>query len=248
MQNEQQPSENLNVLGGEVEKNSFDRNNAPIIKDSSGSVIINYNYSTDTKEFPHYNLDAIRDDSHNTTFFEGNEPGSNKTISIKDKLNNLLIQKRKLEVRLEHIESEISRIESTLKSEIDPSLATLLHWLSARKHLAEKYGKIALRGFQALRREAEEKGNLDDFYFQIENYLELVHLSFSRNNKLFLQEPRIPPTFADCEAYEHASQNIYREVFKIIKDDIPKDDVEFSLRSKLEDHLDELLRRLQAYF
>jgi hypothetical protein len=247
MQSEQQSSETLNVSGGEVEKNSFDRNNAPIIKDSSGSVVINYNYSIDAQKHPHCDLSANRDGSTNTTPQE-NQLRSSQIISIQDKLNNLRNQKRELEKRLECIESEISRIEIALQSETNPSLAALLHWLSSGKNLAEKYGKIALRGFQDLRREAEAKGRLDDFYFEIENYLELIFFSLKYGDKIFLQESDISPTFADLDIYQNASSDAYKEVLRILKENIPKDNIETSLRSKLEDHFDELLERLQAYF
>jgi len=248
MQDEQQPSETLNVSGGEVEKNRFDGNSAPIFKDVSGSVTINHNYLADTQGFPHCNLGAFRDENAKAISVRENELYGSEVIPIKDRLNNLFIQKRELEIRLEYIESEISRIESTLESETNLSLTILLHWLSGRRVLAEKYGKIALRGFRDLRQEAEAKGDLDDFYFEVENYLELIYFSLERDNKILLQEPIIPPTFADPEIYENASSDAYKEVFRILKGYIPKDNVESSLRGKLEDHFDELLERLQAYF
>jgi hypothetical protein len=246
MQSEQPSSENFNVLGGEVEKNSFDGNNAPIFKDISGSVTINHNYSPAPKDFYHYNSNKTGDENKNIIQEDGIV--SRETIPIKDKLNSLFTQKRELEIRLECIESEISRIRSAWKSEIDPNLAILLHWLSDRKELAEKYGKIALRRFRKLKEEAEAKGDLDDFYFEVENYLESISFSLEKDDKIFLQESTISPTFADPDIYENASSDAYREVFKILKENIPKDDVEPSLRSKLEDHFDKLLERLQAYF
>jgi len=247
MQNEQQSSETLYVSGSEVEKNNFAENHAPIFKDISGSVTIN-NYLAEIKGFPHFNLGSARDETSKTIPVQANELGSSETVQIKDELNNLFIQKKKLEIRLEYIESEISRIEFALKSETNLNIATLLHWLSDRKDLAEKYGKIALRGFQSLRQEAEAKGDLDDFYFEVENYLELIYFSLKRGNKILLQEPIIPPTFADPYIYENASSDTYKEVFRILKEYIPKDNIESSLRSKLEEHFDELLERLQAYF
>lgn len=246
MQNEQQPSETFNVSSGKVEKNRFDGNSAPIFKDNSGSIIINY--LTDIKDLAQHNLAAIRDANANTISSQENRLDSNETTTIKDELDSLIVQKKELEIRLEYIDSEISRIESALKSETNLSIATLLHWLSDRKDLAEKYGKIALRGFQSLRQEAEAKGDLDDFYFEVENYLELIYFSLKRGNKILLQEPIIPPTFADPYIYENASSDTYKEVFRILKEYIPRDNVESSLRSKLEDHFDELLERLQAYF
>lgn len=246
MQDEQQPSETWNVSDSEVEKNSFDRNNAPIIKDASGSITINY--YTGQKAFPACDLDTVKDENSSKNAACGDKSNDNKVVQNRKKLNDLLTQKRDLEIKLERVESEINRIELALKDEANPSLTSLLHWLSGRKHLSEKYGKIVLRGFQNLKQEAESEGNLDDFYFQIEHYLELIYLSFSKDKKLFLQEPGIPPTFADFDTYEHASQEIYKEVFRVLKENIPQDNVEHSLRSKLEDHFDELLKRLQAYF
>ncbi|NJO68554.1 MAG: hypothetical protein HC830_04090 [Bacteroidetes bacterium] len=120
--------------------------------------------------------------------------------------------------------------------------------MSSRKYLAEKYGKIALREFKDLKQEAEAKGTLDDFYFQIESYLELVYFSFAKSKKFFLREPQVPPTLADFDIYNHASQDLYKDVFKILKKNIPKDNVESNFRSMLEDYFDELLERLKAYF
>ena len=254
MQNEQQSSETFNVSGGEVEKNSFDGNNAPIIKDSSGSVRIYYNYSifynysNAIDSSPHCGLDSIRNESANTIPSQVNGLYDSKIIIINDKLHNLLIQKRELEIKLEYLELEISQIESVLKSETNPSLTMLLHWLSSGKDLAEKYGKITLRGFQSLKREAEEKGDLDDFYFEVESYLELIYFSFKTDNKIFLQEPAISPTFADPDTYENVSADVYKKVFEILKEYIPVDNIKPSFRSKLEDHFDVLLKRLQAYF
>jgi hypothetical protein len=245
MQNEQQSTETWNVSDSEVEKNNFISNKAPIIKDTSGQIIINYHVAPIPSD---HNLDTVaaRDDDASVPYL--NSPGNSKTLENREKLKELLTEKRELEIKLERIESEISRIEAILKSEAHPDLALLLHWLSGRKHLAEKYGKIVLRGFPNLRQEAEAQGNLDDFYFQIEHYLELIHLSLSKDKKLFLREPGIPPTFADCEIYKYAAPNIYVEVFRRLKENIPQDNVESSLRSKLEDHFDELLKRLQVYF
>ena len=246
MQNEQQSSETFNVSSGEVEKNRFDGNSAPIFKDNSGQITLNYLIVG--KGLAQHNLAATRDASANTMPSQENRLDSNETTTIKDELDSLIVQRKELEVKLEYIELQISRIEAALKSEIDPSLSSLLHWLSSRKNLAEKYGKIALRGFQGLKREAEAKGDLDDFYFEVENYLELISFSLEKDDKVFLQESIIFPTFADPDIYENASSEIYKEVFRILKENIPRDNIESSLRSKLEDHFNELHERLQAYF
>lgn len=245
MQNEQQSSEAFNVSGGEVEKNSFDGNNAPIFKDISGSVTINHNYLADTKGFPYCNLGMIRDESGNMIPSQKNKLSSSKITQAKDKLNELITQKRELEIQLESVRSQINQI---LKGEIDSKLVNLLNWLADRHQLAGKYGKMTLRGFPNLRQEAEAKGNLDDFFFEVESYLELVEFSLRYNNKIFLQEPSIPPTFADPDIYFSASSDIYKEVFRILKENIPKSNIDVSVRSKLEDNFDELLERLQTYF
>ena len=223
MQDEQQPSETLNVSGGEVEKNRFDGNSAPIFKDVSGSVTINHNYAAS------YSKNII--ESSNLTQIECN-------------LNELLAQKRELEIQLESVRSKINQI---LKEKTDPKLINSLNWLADRHQLAEKYGKRVLRDFRDLKQEAEEKGSLDDFFFQVERYLELVEFSLRYDNKIFLQEPAIYPTFADPDMYVYASTDIYKEVFRILKESIPKSNVDVSMRSKLEDHFDELLERLQTY-
>jgi len=248
MPDEQQPSETLIVSGGEVEKNRFTENSGSIFKDNSGSITINHHYSADLGRISPCYEDAVRNESARAFPVQESELGSSETILIEDRLNNLFIQKKELEIRLECIESEISRFKSMLKSETDPNLAVLLHWLSGKRDLAEKYGKIALRGFQRLRQEAEARGDLDDFYFEVESYLELIDLSLEKNDKIFLQESIIPPTFADSSIYENASSDAYRAVFRILKEYIPRDDVEASLRSKLENHFDALLERLQVYF
>lgn len=185
------------------------------------------------------------------------KPNSRELISISPEqepkseltIDELLIRKSLLEKRLEIVELEIKRVTSSLrKDNIEPSLYILLDWLSGKKYLAERYGKIALRSFQSLRKEAEAKGNLDDFYFQLESYLELIYLSLSKDKKIFLREPQTPPTFADFDLYDHASPDVYKEVFRILKENIPKDNVESFQKNKLEEHFNELLERLQAYF
>ncbi|MBM0743291.1 toll/interleukin-1 receptor domain-containing protein [Phormidium sp. CLA17] len=174
---------------------------------------------------------------------------SNREPRFDSTIDDLLVRKSLLEKKLEAVELEIERVTLSLKKDsVEPGLDILLHWLSGRRLLAERYGRIALRSFQSLRREAEEKGNLDDFYFQLESYLELIYLSLSKDNKLFLREPQTPPTFADFDVYDHASPDVYREVFRILKENIPNDNVESSQKSKLEEHFDELCERLQAYF
>ncbi|NJR48243.1 MAG: hypothetical protein HC780_00525 [Leptolyngbyaceae cyanobacterium CSU_1_3] len=254
MEEEQKPPETWNVSGGETEKNSFDGNNAPIIKDNSGSIINNTtntinNYNcANPNASPDSNLGEVKELDINANPSYENKFDDSESIQIGKKLNDLLTQKRDLEIKLKRVESEINRIQSALKSEVDPGLAPLLHWLSGRKHLSRKYGNIALRSFQSLKQEAEAKGNIDDFYFQIESYLELIYFSLSRNKKLFLREPGVPPTYADFNLYDHASKSLYEEAFRILKENIPQDNVEPSLKVKVEHHFDELLKRLQAYF
>jgi len=244
MQNDQQPPETWNVSGGEAQKNKFDRNKAPIIKDSRAPITIN-NYYANTKVSSDLDLDSIRDGNANTSPFQENRSDSNEAMQIRNKLDDLLSQKRELEIQLESVRSQINQI---LKGEINSKLINLLNWLADRHQLAEKYGRITLRGFQNLKQEAEVKGNLDDFFFQIESYLELVDFSLRYDNKIFLQEPPITPTFADPDVYVAASPDIYKEVFRILKENIPKSNVDICVRSKLEDHFDELLERLQTYF
>lgn len=248
MQDQQKNSETLNISGGQVEQSSFDGNHAPVIKDNAGNVTINHFYS-DSKKLSHNDdSNAYKDRIDDTTSHQDDSINSVKTANVRDELRYLLVEKKELEIKLQGIESKIRRIEYTLKGESNPSLTSLLHWLDERKHLSKKYGNIAFKRFRDLKKEASEKESLDDFYFQIENYLELIRISLQRDNKIFLREPRVPPTFSDIDIYEYASSDLYKEVFKILIENIPRDNVESSLRDKLEEHFDELLKSLQAHF
>lgn len=248
MQNQQKNLETLKISGDQVEQSSFDGNHAPVIKDNAGTVTV-YNYYSDSK-MPSHNEGS---NDHKTRIndnisLQNNYKNSEENVNIRDKLKYLFAEKKGLEIRLQDIEAKIKLIESTFEGQSNPSLAPLLHWLNDVKHLSKKYGDIAFRRFKDLKKEAREKESLGDFYFQIEKYLELVRISLQRNNKMFLRESRIPPTFSDINIYEYASSDLYKEVFRILIENIPKDNVESSLRDKLEEHFNELLKSLQAHF
>ena len=119
------------------------------------------------------------------------------------------------------IDREINQISSSLSPEIDPTLKLLLDWWIDQEDLARECADKALQNFENLKQQVEERDYLDRFHLEIKSYLELIHYSLSKNNKIYLETSPLRPTLCDRNSYEFADPNVYRKTVEFVRKNIP---------------------------
>ena len=165
---------------------------------------------------------------------------------LHNKLTTLLKQKDDLEIEIQGVQQKLNDVEA-LRSNPDQNLQIFLDWLySLKEGRIEEYANIILKRFPDLRDEVTKEKNLCRFYLEICCYLDYIRLSIERDNAIFIDEPALAPTLADCEIYKSACFDIYRDIFNFIKERIPER-VEPTIRSKLGANIDTFLERLLVY-
>jgi hypothetical protein len=135
----------------------------------------------------------------------------------------------------------ISLIEKILQLGVSSQTREILDWLSNKENLAKHAGDYALNNSIDLQRlisrvsDPDEKDKIiDDFYWEIEKYLELIYASLLTRSYDLLDKPNIPPSLPST-AYETA--------FIHIKQTIPAH-IESNTAKKLRSYLDYLLLKL----
>lgn len=130
---------------------------------------------------------------------------------------------------------DIDQIESDLRRRGDQKFDKSLSWLSDnnRTRLAARVGKEALKQLPNSVNQAEEY--CEQFYEDIEMYLELVYFSLVTRRLNLLREPVV--------SQSHPTSAIYRLALHFVKDRIPEDIVEDE-RKELEARITYLISRL----
>jgi hypothetical protein len=132
----------------------------------------------------------------------------------------------------------MSLIEKLLQLGLSSQTRELLDWLSNIENLAKHAGDYALENSVDLQRSLSAASNaeqrIDDFYWEIEKYLELIYASILTHSHDLLDKPTIPPSLP-CTAYETA--------FLYIKQTIPGH-IESDAEKKLKNYLDYLIPKL----
>jgi hypothetical protein len=157
----------------------------------------------------------------------------NEVDEAKQLLEELSIKKFGLEKRLEEVKNKIIAVELSSKSE---SLS--------KRHVIKI---LKQKKFENLKREIEQKNNLDRVSLEIKTYLERLRMSFQRDSTNILRNSRLSPTLSDSEIYQSACFEIYISILNSVKDDI-SDDLDSSVVEKMESHLEFLLKRLSNNF
>jgi uncharacterized caspase-like protein len=108
---------------------------------------------------------------------------------------------------------ELDLVESELKSRRDPNvtphLQEALYWLSANpKMLAKRAGNEALNSFI---NSINKDDNIELFYFEIQQYLELIYQSIDKQNEKLLQLSQ-PQLLFNPTVYEEALNAIKKRI------------------------------------
>jgi hypothetical protein len=134
----------------------------------------------------------------------------------------------------------MSLIEILLRLRLSPQTKEILDWLSNAETLAKHSGDYALENSIDLQRfisnsdPAQRDTKIDDFYWEIERYLESIYASLLTDSHDLLDKPTIRASLPST-AYETA--------FVYIKQIIP-DHIESNAEEKLKRYLDYLVPRL----
>ncbi|KAM3112737.1 TIR domain-containing protein [Phormidesmis sp. 146-33] len=136
------------------------------------------------------------------------------------------------QMRLKRLEQNISDIERQMIGDLSPDYKKVLDWLTNRKLLAQKVGQ------QIIARKSElselEMSMIEQFYWEIEKYLELLYYSFYSESRTLLTEPPFSPSLP-ISAYSSA--------FTLIKDRIPEE-ISREVATEVRERFDYLIRRL----
>jgi TIR domain/Phycobilisome protein len=157
------------------------------------------------------------------------------------RLEDLYAEKKATERKIYALSQEIEKLEAFLLDGSDPKQDTVLNWLKDRSHLAKTYGRKALREFKDLSEEVnnseETEKKRNQFYWELESYLELIYYAIVSGSKDMLINPKIFPSFSDPERYENASSELYRQALDRIKNEIPLS-VSVELKQIVEEYFD----------
>ncbi|KAM3094333.1 TIR domain-containing protein [Phormidesmis sp. 146-35] len=134
-------------------------------------------------------------------------------------------------MKIKRLEQDISDIEHQIEGDLSPDYKKVLDWLTNGRLLAQKIGQ------QVIARSTElsdlEMPVIEQFYWEIEKYLELLYYSFYSESRTLLNEP-LPPSLPI---------NTYALAFTLIKDRIPED-ISEETATEFRERCDYLIRRL----
>jgi len=157
-------------------------------------------------------------------------PVENEAILEKEKLNRLHVQATEKELSTQRLRQELAPIENQLMSELDADIHPAINWLSSQKNsLVER----AFREIQKENTRFSEK-ELNDFSFQLGQYLNLIRRAIVARSNNLLQEPH-PPLLPDI--------NLYIKALDFVKTRIPEDMNDLA-KVELKSRLDYLKGRL----
>jgi len=157
-------------------------------------------------------------------------PIENEAISEKEKLEQLHVQATEKELVIQGRREEIAPIENQLINKIDSNLYTAINWLSSQKDFLVKR---ACREVQKENPQLSEN-ELDDFSFQLEQYLDLIRRAIIAQSNNLLQEPH-PPLLPNT--------SLYMQALEIVKTRI-SEDMHDRAKVELKSRLDYLKARL----
>lgn len=173
----------------------------------------------------------------------------NEVEEAKQEIEALNLKKFDLEKKLERVNNKIAELELSLMDETSQEMKVLIGRLLKAEKLAKNHVSKILKQkkFESLKRELEQKNNLDRLCLEIKTYIERLRISFQRGNHSVLRNPRLAPTLNDSSIYQSASFEIYTCILQSIKNDI-SDDLDPTTIQKIEDHVEFLLKRLLTRF
>jgi TIR domain len=173
----------------------------------------------------------------------------NEVEEAKQEIEALNLKKFDLEKKLERVNNKIAELELSLMDEVSQEIRILIGRLLKAEKLAKSHVSKILKQqrFESLKRELEQKNNLDRLCLEIKTYVERLRVSFQRGNHSVLRNPRLAPTLNDSNIYQSPSFEIYTCILRSIKDDI-SDDLDPITIQKIEDHVEFLLKRLLTRF
>ena len=132
-------------------------------------------------------------------------------------------------------------IEKPLRWPVSTEVRDALDWLSDTTNIAKQAGDYALENSQELQRlisnisdQEQVERIMDDFYWEIEKYLERIYVSLLTHSFALLDKPDIRPSLPSL-AYEAA--------FTYIKEAIPEG-INNNVAKKIKKYIDTLLPRL----
>jgi hypothetical protein len=162
---------------------------------------------------------------------------------IEEKLEALYAEKKVSERKIYILSQEIEKLEAFLLNGSDPRQDTVLNWLKDRTHLATTYGKKVLRDFKDLNEEINNSGEAEkhknQFYCELESYLELIYYAIVAGSKDMLVNPKVAPSLSDSDIYENASSELYRQALDRVKKEIPPS-VSVELKQTVEDYFNSM--------
>ncbi len=161
---------------------------------------------------------------------EDTVPIENEAILEKEKLEQLHVQATEKELVIQGLREEIAPIEKQLINEIDSNLRTAINWLYSQQDFLVKR---ACREVQKENPQLSED-ELDDFSFQLEQYLDLIRRAIVAQSNNLLQEPH-PPLLPNI--------SLYMQALEIVKTRIPED-MHDRAKVELKSRLDYLKARL----
>jgi nucleoside phosphorylase len=157
------------------------------------------------------------------------------TEDLSDKNRTDVVPKIEKVVKLD---KELDLVELELKSRLDPDvsrqLQKALDWLYTNpKMLAKRAGKEALEKFPEFK---ENEDSVELFYFEIEQYLELIYQSLLTQEKSILR--RSQPQYL-------SNPSVYAEALDIIKNRMREDeDINPVAKEKIEEQINYLKRQI----
>ena len=145
-------------------------------------------------------------------------PVEKKAIAGKENLERLKAQATEKGLVIQRLRQKIAPIENQLIDEIDLDLHPAIDWLSSQKHTL----------IERACREVQKDGNqlseeeLNDFSFQLGQYLNLIQRAIVAQSDNLLQEPRLPLL---------PNVSLYTKALEFVKTRIPPEmnDVELIL-------------------
>jgi TIR domain/Phycobilisome protein len=159
------------------------------------------------------------------------------------RLEDLYAEKKITERKIYMLSQEIENLEAFLLDGSDPRQETVLTWLKDRSHLAQTFGKKALRDFKDLSEEIKNSGEAErkknQFYWELESYLELIYYAIVAGSKDMLMNPKIFPSLSDPDRYENASSDLYRQALDRIKKEIPSS-LAVEIKQTVEDYFEDM--------
>lgn len=155
---------------------------------------------------------------------------STENEAILKHLEQLHVQATEKGLAIQSIRQKLAPIENQLIDEIDSDLRPAITWLSSQK---DSLVKRAYREVQKEDIQLSEK-EINDFSFQLGQYLNLVRRAIVAQSNKLLQEPR-PPLLADV--------SLYIKALEFVKTRIPEE-MSNVAKTELKARLDYLKNRL----